>query len=135
MVVDSASGADVAAMDRLADRFFAAIEQGDMRTLASLYTADAVVWHNTDKREQPQAENVAMLATLSQLFSSLRYANVRRRFFDGGFVQQHDARITARTGERCSVAVCMVVIVREGKVARIDEYLDGAQLPGFEPAA
>lgn len=116
-------------MDRLASRFFGAIEQGDMAALAALYTPDAVIWHNSDNREQPQAENVAMLATLPEIFKSFAYKNVRRTFFDGGFVQQHDAQGATARGDSFNIHACMVVTVRQGKVARIDEYLDSAQLP------
>lgn len=116
-------------MDSLATRFYTAIEGGDAATLAALYTPDAVVWHNSDNREQPRAENLAMLATFKQMFSSFEYQNIRRTFFDGGFVQQHNVQGVTVRGEKFDVICCSIFTVRDNKIARIDEYLDTAQLP------
>lgn len=114
-------------MERLANRFVVAIENADRPSLESIYSADAVVWHNYDNLEQSRDDNIAAIAKHPKLFKSFQYANIRRAFFDGGFVQQHVARGVKSTGKAFAVPVCMVVTVRGDQIARIDEYLDSAQ--------
>ena len=114
-------------MERLANRFVAAIESVDRPSLESIYAVDAVVWHNYDNLEQSREDNIAAIARHPELFKSFHYAHIRRAFFDGGFVQQHVARGVKSNGQTFEVPVCMVVTVRGDQIARIDEYFDSAQ--------
>jgi ketosteroid isomerase-like protein len=114
-------------VDNVANRFFAAIEAADCKALDEIYTADAVVWHNYDNVEQSRDANIAMLAKFPEMFKSFRYANIRREFFDGGFVQQHVCKGVKVSGEPFEVPNCMVVTMRGEKIARIDDYFDSAQ--------
>jgi ketosteroid isomerase-like protein len=43
-------------------------------------------------------------------------------------VQQHVLRGTAPNGKPLEVPACIVFTVRGGRVARLDEYLDTAQI-------
>jgi ketosteroid isomerase-like protein len=113
-------------MDRLADRFVNAIESADRQSLESIYAPDAVVWHNYNNLEQSRNDNIAAIAKHPQLFKSFQYANIRRAFFDGGFVQQHVARGIKAGGQAFEVPVCMVVTVRGDHISRVDEYFDSA---------
>jgi ketosteroid isomerase-like protein len=114
-------------MGQLADRFFAAIEAVDTKALDSIYTDDAVVWHNYDNLEQPRAANIAMLSAFPKMFKSFKYVKIRRAFFDGGFVQQHVCSGIKADGHAFEVPNCMVVTVRGDRIARIDDYFDSAQ--------
>jgi ketosteroid isomerase-like protein len=114
-------------MGRLADRFVAAIEAADGAALDALYTTDAVIWRNYDRLEQPRNANIAGIAAFPTLFKSFRYTRIRRQFFDGGLVQQHVCSGVKLDGTRFEVPVCMVIAVRDGRIARIDEYFDSAQ--------
>lgn len=114
-------------MNNLADRFVAAVVGADRLSLDAIYTRDAVVWHNYDDLEQSRDDNIAAVSGYPKLFKSFAYANIRRSFFDGGFVQQHVARGVKASGEPFEVPVCMVVTVRGDQIARIDEYFDSAQ--------
>ena len=114
-------------MEQLANRFFSAIENVDLKALDAIYTADAVVWHNYDNVEQPRDANIAMLSKFPTMFRSFKYANIRRAFFDGGFVQQHVVRGVKANGDAFAVPNCMVVTVRGNQIARIDDYFDSAQ--------
>lgn len=122
-------------IDRLADDFFAAIERGDLEAVGALYADDVVVWHNVTGRTQTRAENLRLLGHLAGLISDWRYEEVRRHCYPGGFVQQHLLRGTNAIGEALEVPVCLVAGVRDGRVVRIDEYLDGeAARPLFAQA-
>jgi ketosteroid isomerase-like protein len=118
---------DRATMERIANRFFAAIERTDTAALEAIYTRDAVIWHNYDNVEQPRDDNIAMLSKFPAMFKSFRYANIRREYFDGGFVQQHVCQGVKSSGEPFEVPNCMVVAMRGEQIARIDDYFDSAQ--------
>lgn len=112
----------------LANRLFTAIERGDVDAVAALYADDAVVWHNFDNIEQTRDINLVVLAWMTRNVEGLRYDDIRRRHFDGGFVQQHVLRGTTKSGGALEVPACLVVHVDGGRITRIDEYLDTAHL-------
>ncbi len=112
----------------LADRFFAAIPKGDASTLRQLYAPDAVIWHNFDQKAQSVEENLRVLAWIASNVRDLRYEEIRRIVTPGGWVQQHVLRGTAPNGRALEVPACIVFCVRDGRVARLDEYLDTAQI-------
>ena len=115
----------------LAARLFAAIEAGDVDGVAALYAPDVVVWHNDDGRSQSGAENLRVLAWLVTHCSDVRYVDVRRSATATGFVQQHVLRATGPSGEAVEVPACIVGTCAEGRITRIDEYLDSAHLAPF----
>lgn len=51
--------------------------------------------------------------------------------FDGGFVQQHVLTGIRKDGVRASLPEVLVGRVRDGKIARLDEYLDSAHVAAF----
>lgn len=110
----------------VATDFFAAIEAGDVDALRELYSVDAIVWHNYDGIEQGAEQNLAVLRWLVRNVANRRYEEVRRLVVDDGFVQQHVLRGDAALG-RLEVPAMMRVWVGNGRVTRIDEYLDPAQ--------
>jgi ketosteroid isomerase-like protein len=114
-------------VDAIADRLFTAIEAGDVDAVTALYADDAVIWHNFDGVEQTPEDNVKVLAWLTAKVTDLRYEDVRRTPLADGFVQQHVLRASTAAG-RLDVPCCLVVRVAEGRITRIDEYLDTAQL-------
>jgi ketosteroid isomerase-like protein len=112
----------------LAVRLFAAIERGDVDAVAELYADDAVIWHNFDNIEQSRELNLVVLAWMTHNVDGLRYDDIRRQHFDGGFLQQHVLRGTTKAGGALEVPSCLVVHVDGGRITRIDEYLDTAHL-------
>ena len=113
----------------VADRLFAGIEAGDTAAVRALYADDAVIWHNTDGVEQAPDDNLRTLGWLVKHCSDIRYTEVRRSATDTGFVQQHVLRLTSPAGEALALPACLVVAVDgDGRITRIDEYLDSAQV-------
>jgi hypothetical protein len=45
---------------------------------------------------------------------------------EAGFVKQHDLHLEFDDGRSSDIPSCAAVMVGEGKVTRIDEYLDGS---------
>jgi ketosteroid isomerase-like protein len=117
--------ADMAA---LADRFFGAIEAGDIETVAGCYHPQAIIWHNDDGLETTPAQNLEVLRNYIANVPKREYRN--RRFFpiEGGFVQQHDTVLHVADGRELVLPVCIVFQVEDGKIRRLDEYLDRATL-------
>lgn len=109
----------------VADAFFAAIENADIDALRRLYDDDARIWHNFDQIEQTVEQNMAVLAYIVRTLADRRYEEVRRVVLDDGFVQQHVLRGTTPRGP-LEMPAMMRVWVADGKVTRIDEYLDPA---------
>lgn len=116
----------------LAARFFGAIERGDLAEVEDCYHHDARIWHNFDRAEQTVAENLSVLRTLCAVVADRRYDVVRRLDTSDGFVQQHVLRGAAPGGELALEAM-MYVTVRDGRIVRLEEYLDTAQLSVLRP--
>ena len=110
----------------IAERFFAAIEAGDVAAVRQLYAPDAAIWHNTDGVVQTPDDNARTLGWITANLRDVRYTEVRRAATDDGFVQQHVLVATNRAGARVEVPACIVTTVRDGRITRLDEYLDSA---------
>jgi len=116
-------------LNDLADRMFAAIEDGDGTALAALWSDDVTVWRlgGGPARDKPRALKV--IAWFVDSTSDRRYEVLDRQVFDGGFVQQHTVHATDATGTPLSFRACLVVKVNSaGLITGIDEYLDPADL-------
>lgn len=114
-------------ISEIADRFFTAIETGDIDLVAEIYAPDAVIWHNTDQREQSVAQNLRVLGWMVMHITDRRYDDVRRTVLADGFVQQHTLRGTGPNGP-VAVPAMLRVWMRDGTIVRLDEYLDSAHV-------
>ena len=120
---------------QLLDRITVAALAGDATDLFDIYAEDAVIWHNHDNREQTVAQNARLLEKMPQWVADREYADRRIELFEGGAVQQHvltGTRIS--TGEPIALHACVVIRVNEeGKITRLDEYLDSAEAMKLAP--
>jgi ketosteroid isomerase-like protein len=112
----------------LADRFFTAIPKGDLDTVRAIYAPDALIWHNNDQNTQSVEQNLQVLAWVTKNIAGLRYEEIRRYVTPAGFVQQHVLRGTAPNGKPLEVPACILCSVKDGRITRLDEYLDSAQI-------
>jgi ketosteroid isomerase-like protein len=119
------------AIRALATRLFDSIERGDIEAVSACYAPDLVVWHNFDGQEQRREDNLATLAGLIGRISERRYQNRRLNVFDGGFVQQHVLTGVRGDGVRVSLPGVLVGKVKNGRITRLDEYLDSAHVAAF----
>lgn len=119
----------------VADRFFGAIEKGDVDTVRDVYSPDVVIWHNTDNIEKTREENLDTLRWAMENVENLRYEDVRRHRIDGGFVQQHTCRGRQKANGQEMILPAVVVCRVEGPhITRLDEYFDSTQAPDGVPA-
>ncbi|TDC98442.1 nuclear transport factor 2 family protein [Actinomadura sp. 7K507] len=111
----------------IVDKFFAAIQSGDIEAVRALYAPDAVIWHNDDLIEQSVEENLKVLGGLQRAVSGLRYEIVRQAETGDGVLQQHVLHGRLPSGKDFQLHAAMYLQVRDGRIARIDEYLDSAR--------
>ena len=79
---------------------------------------------NSNDVTQTAEENLAVLQWVTSSIHGLRYEDVRRQATADGFVQQHVLRGTMGNGAAVEIPACIVVTIRDGRIARLDEYLD-----------
>ena len=113
-------------MHEIADRLLAAIGAGDVDAARAVYAPDAQIWHNFDQRDQTVDENLGTLRDLHRRASGLEYTEIRRFLSPGGFVQQHVLTGAAKGGPLHMPAMIRFWVV-DGRIARLEEYLDTRQ--------
>lgn len=116
---------------KVTDRFFSAIEAGDIDALKSIYHPNVVVWHNTDglkhkETGQSREDNLALLRVLTNLISHWKYDIWYREATESGVVQQHTLRGRLPSGEDLAIPVCIVFQIVDDLIVRLDEYIDSA---------
>lgn len=111
----------------LAERFFSAVERGDIEAVKAIYAPDARIWHSHDLKEQTVEENLRVMAWMGRNLTGRRYRVHRRVAIPGGFLQQHTLEAMTAGGP-FSMPACIIVEVRDGRIARLEEYLDSARV-------
>ena len=119
----------------LAARFFAAVEAGDIDTVRDCYDPGVAIWHNTDNLEQTRDENLQTLTGMVQRIADRHYQVLQREVFPGGFVQRHILHGTRADGVRLTLHACILCRVENGRITRLDEYFDSAQVAEFRKFA
>ena len=114
--------------DEFADAVFGAIEAGDIDAIAAMWADDVEVWHNTDDITQTKDQNLAVMRWMVDTTASIDYRDIVRHETDDGFVQRHVLHLTFDDGRTADLPAAIFVGIRDGKVARIDEYLDSAHV-------
>lgn len=114
-------------VNEVADRLFAAIENGDVVAVDRLWSTDIAVWRVGARRDDDKARAMRVIDWFVGATTERRYEILDRRLFYGGFVQQHILSATGHAGQSISLRVCIVIRVgTHGLIDRIDEYFDPA---------
>jgi ketosteroid isomerase-like protein len=117
------------ALASVADRLFSAIEAGDVDAVAAMWSDDIVVWHAGDELACDKDRAIRVIEWFVSVTADRHYDVLDRRFFGGGFVQQHVLHGLARDGTSYSLRIGIIIAVgRDGLITRIDEYFDPADL-------
>jgi ketosteroid isomerase-like protein len=120
---------DTTQTEALAALLVSSITKGDIATLRErVYQPDVVIWHNFDQAEQHLEDNMKVMAWMGKNLTGLSYDEVKVQATPDGYVQQHVLRGTANDGTKIEVPACLIVTVTDGKISRLDEYLDTAQV-------
>jgi ketosteroid isomerase-like protein len=110
----------------LAREFMVALEEGDVAGARACLHPDARIWHNFDDVSQTVDQNMALLEWMMKKAKGRSYEVGRLEEIAGGYLQQHVLRLTTADGEELVMHACVVVTVEDGRIARIEEYLDPA---------
>ena len=110
-----------------ADRFIDALNVGDAALVKEFYAPDATVWHNFDNADQPMDQNLKLLEWMVRKAPQRRYTVLRREIVPGGWFQQHVLEAQLPNGREMKLYACCVITLRDGRIARIEEYVDPAQ--------
>jgi ketosteroid isomerase-like protein len=117
------------ALASVADRLFSAIEAGDVDAVAAMWSDDVTVWHAGDNRPNDRARALRVIEWFVNATADRHYDVLDRRFFPGGFVQQHLLHGETKAGAPYSLRVAIIIDVgRDALITRIDEYFDPADL-------
>jgi ketosteroid isomerase-like protein len=115
----------------LCEQFFDAYQDGRVDVLRRIMADDCIVWHNVFLKDTTRDENLAAYPT--------SYRGQRRRTyddriidaFDDGFVVQYSLDGVMHNGHRGSMPICIVGRCADGRITRIDEYMDTARFPAW----
>ena len=121
-------------IESFAADFVDAVQQGDADRMRACYAPGGVIWHNTDGIEQSIDDNVKVLEWFIRTLPDRQYTVLRREPLKDGFVQQHILSATLPDGTPWKMDACVVVKMKDGKITRLDEYIDsaaGAKLRAF----
>ncbi|CAN7544002.1 nuclear transport factor 2 family protein [Phenylobacterium sp. LjRoot219] len=127
------------------DQLFDALARGDLAGAQACCTADVVVWHNFDRLPLGLEAVSHGWRELIANFAERAFVDVRREALADGYVQRHLMVARTADGVRRAWPIVIFVTLRDGRIARLDEYLDrgGAYVvadgeplttPGLPPA-
>jgi uncharacterized protein len=112
----------------VARRLTHAIVTGNADVLASLYTPNAIIWHNTDQIEMSSSEVLDLVRAIRAVANcavDVSSTLVTER----GFVQTQRNTYTFRDGRSTFFhAALLATLDGEGRILRLEEYLDSAGL-------
>jgi len=114
-----------------ARHFCRCIQEGDIDAVRECYAGDAKIWHNFDGVEQTVDENMRVLEWMKRQAKSRVYEISRLELIRGGYVQQHVLRMITQKNEVLAMPACLFVTVEDGKIKRLEEYLDPRQADGL----
>ena len=111
----------------LCQAFFDAYEQRRVDVLDRLYADDCVIWHNVFGRDTTRDENLARFHDSYRGQRRRTYDDRIVNTFEDGFVIQYTLGGVQTNGHRGALWICIVGRCRDGKITRIDEYMDSGR--------
>jgi uncharacterized protein len=98
---------------------------GDPHAADEVLSPGAVLWHNDGTGDLPAEEGFARVGALHELVDAVRVDIVLAEAIPGGAVLRFEVRGTVRsTGEQLCARNCMFTLIVDGRVTRVDEYMD-----------
>ncbi len=120
------------ALERLTQDFFAAITRRDWSDALERVHPDGRAMQNISGEEVDARTLLTSMRGLVESLKSFSYENPRRILGEHAVVEQHDVRMTREDGREIVLDICILLHFDEdGKITRIDEYLDSAQIAAF----
>jgi ketosteroid isomerase-like protein len=104
----------------------------DLEGMKAATSDDYIQWHSHIRKEFTKEEEFAMLEQALEVMN-INFHHVRRFPTDGGVAMQCLGDIRLKNGgEAKDVPFAILYRVRDGKICRCDEYVDGLSLPKMD---
>ena len=121
-MIETPTSAGVEQALALARRWLPAFVAG-RRADDDVYAEGVSTWHNIGEWEA-EIQRTPSRTRQVEAGADVRIEDVRLRVFDGGWVVQATAVGTNAAGEAVRIPSCQVVTLRDGRIARFEEYAD-----------
>lgn len=119
-------------LETLTDDFFAAIVRHDWDDVEARIHPDARAYQNIGGGETDARSTFQKMRRLVESVASIAYENPRRVVAADAVVEQHDVRMTRKDGVDVVLDVCIILrFDDDGRIVRLDEYLDSAAAAGL----
>ena len=115
----------------LCNRFFDAYQDRRVDELAKIYSDDCIVWHNVFGKDTSGKDNLAALPKSYEGQRRRTYNDRQIDVFEGGFVIRYTLHGVQHSGHRGALWICIVGLCRDGKITRIDEYMDSGKFAAW----
>ena len=112
----------------VAEKWCSILTKRDAAILSEIFYEDAEVWHSYDQKTMTMQEITEAVDVVFSAFKEMGLKNIQRSFIENGFVQRHNIVGTHVNGAPLNVAACVFVTVKDGKISRLEEYIDPAPL-------
>jgi ketosteroid isomerase-like protein len=101
----------------------------DLEGMKAIAHDDFIQWHATIRKNLSKDEEFAMLTAALEVMN-IKFHHIRLTPLDGGVLQQCLADIQIDgSGEANDVPFAMIFRLKDGRIVRCDEYMDGMSLP------
>tara|TARA_R110001592_G_scaffold260403_1_gene524933 strand:- start:29548 stop:29931 length:384 start_codon:yes stop_codon:yes gene_type:complete len=111
-------------LDAVANRFWTALDQGNMDEVMSCCLPSVTTWHNFDQKFQNFAETKASLSSFVENSISRNTRDIQREYFPDGFVQEHILEVQFKAdAPKIAWHVCVLMRFKDGKLSTLREYI------------
>ena len=110
-------------IDAVADRFLAVYAAADEHGIREVLAPDFEGWSSSFGGRDLTVDSLVNGAKWEADNVEITLDEVRRHVTDSGFVRQFVLRLTNAEGAPIAIPGCMVALVANGQITRLDEYL------------
>jgi ketosteroid isomerase-like protein len=112
----------------LSRRLATATAAGDFDGLRDIFEPSATIWNNFSGTTFGLDEFINMLTQMRTVIDKIWFEPGPVQVTADGFVDQHIVRCTTKKNIPVSIASCVVVRVRDGRIASLEEYANSADM-------
>lgn len=117
----------------VANRFFDAYQDQRIEEVADVISDDFVVWLGPFSKLSYREEWLKATVPSWKMHRRRTYNDRQIDVFDGGFVIRYSLNITDHAGNQTMRWICITALCRDGKIYRMDEYMDTKGIKNWQP--